>query len=577
MKFGLSAALFGLNVTLFAAPVIDPISNKNIPAGKSLIIPVTATSTNGRPLTFTATSSTNRITVRVHTNNPFWKMSIVQAANSNAPGAFLTGFRGGLAMVTNVGDLTFMLFKELAPRTVDAISGLTLGAFYNSNTIIHRVVATPFAIIQGGDPNTNGSGGPVFRFDDELNPQAIFSGNGQLAMANSGPDSAGSQFFVTVGPQRVFDCRYTVFGQLLRGFGVLTNILGVATNSANRPLADVIIARASLVPNWTDTVLTLTGTNLAGISGTIRVIADDGTAGGRVTNMFTATTVSDGGNNAPPFLYPKTVTNLLGPLNGRLTNIVSAVDLEGQAYYWFPYLADYNSYLVASNSTFGVTNGQLRVVLVPATNYAGPVFADFFVSADPNWSFYYENYPPDFWPPYDSQSYRFAIGETQIISWSSNLVSNPLLAYTNQLLVTFSNGVANSAASNFNAFINWGDNVITSGSILTNTGGRKEVRGSHTYTNSGHYPVYVTINSYIGAQARTSLLAVVPPALSLSRSGTNSILKWPAWASEYQPQTHTNLGTTNWVALTNLPALAGYEIAVTNGSTASNALFRLRR
>src|SRR6516165_5729377 len=132
--------------SLNAAPVIDPISNANIPAGKSVIIPVTANSPNGRPLTFTATSSTNRIVVEVKTNEPFWKLTVVQVASSNAPGAFQTPFRGGVTTVTNVGDMIFMLFKEVAPRTVDVFSGLTSAGFYNSNTIFHRVV--PGFVIQ---------------------------------------------------------------------------------------------------------------------------------------------------------------------------------------------------------------------------------------------------------------------------------------------------------------------------------------------------------------------------------------------------------------------------------------------
>src|SRR6187200_929114 len=76
-----------------AGPVIDAIPNASIPAGKSLTIPITATSTNGRPLTYTATSSTNRIAIEIHTNNPFWKLSVVQVSASNAPGAYLTPFR----------------------------------------------------------------------------------------------------------------------------------------------------------------------------------------------------------------------------------------------------------------------------------------------------------------------------------------------------------------------------------------------------------------------------------------------------------------------------------------------------
>ena len=89
---------FSSSVAIFAAPVIDPIANVSVPAGKSLTIPITASSPNGRALTFTATSSTNRIKVEVHTNNPSWKMSVAQVAPSNAPGAFLTPFRGGFAI-----------------------------------------------------------------------------------------------------------------------------------------------------------------------------------------------------------------------------------------------------------------------------------------------------------------------------------------------------------------------------------------------------------------------------------------------------------------------------------------------
>ncbi|MEI6217428.1 MAG: hypothetical protein WCP86_00865 [bacterium] len=120
-----ATVVFAFGLSAVAAPVIDPVSNASIPVGKSLIIPVTATSPNGRPLTFIARSSTNGITVDIHTNNPFWKMSVVQAAQSNAPGAFQTTFRGGYVTVTNIGDMTFMLLRDVAPHTVDVMQGLT--------------------------------------------------------------------------------------------------------------------------------------------------------------------------------------------------------------------------------------------------------------------------------------------------------------------------------------------------------------------------------------------------------------------------------------------------------------------
>ena len=186
MKFAFLLAALGIYAasSVLAAPIIDPVPNASIPAGKSMLIPITATSPSGRPLTFTATSSTNGIVVEVKTNNPFWKLTVVQSASSNAPGAFQTPFRGGVATVTNLGDMLFMLFREVAPRTVDVFSGLTSAGFYNSNTIFHRVV--PGFVIQGGDPLTNGTGGPVFRYDDEFNTYALVIGHVQHALANSG-------------------------------------------------------------------------------------------------------------------------------------------------------------------------------------------------------------------------------------------------------------------------------------------------------------------------------------------------------------------------------------------------------
>jgi len=545
----------------FAAPVIDPIPNASIPAGKTLILPVTASSPNGRPLTFTATSSTNRITIGIHTNNPFWKMSVVQAAAANAPGAFQTPFRGGVVTVTNIGDMTFMLFRDLAPHTVDVIQGLTAGGLYTSNTIFHRVV--PGFVIQGGDPNTNGSGGPVFRYDDEFHPRAIFSGNGQLALANSGKDTDGSQFFITVAPYRSGDFGYTIFGQLLRGFNVLSNINNTATDANNRPLADVIITRASLVPDNFDTVLTLAGTNAVGVAGTISVIADDG-AGGRTTNSFTATTVADA-NLEAAFLYPNTVTNLVAPVNKRLTNFVFGYDFPGVTNNWIVYYADANSSVSATNSFYNIVTNQMQFVVVPNTNYIGPVSFIFYVSSSPSFL------------SYDQQTYTFAFGDTVINAIATNFTATARVSFTNLLLATFTNGVPNSATNNFAASINWGDNSTNGGVIVSNLAGRKEVRGSHTYTNAGNYPVYLTLQSASGASATVVSTASVPPAVSLTRTGTNNVVRWPAWATDYQLQSTTNVAAPNWPVVTNFPVLTGYDSVTTNSTTNGACFFRLKK
>ncbi len=557
--FCLTLAFLSLTLPVCAAPQIDPISAASIPAGKSLIIPITASSPNGRPLTFTATSSVNSITVTVHTNNPFWKMTVVQVAPANAPGAFQTPYRGGTVTVTNIGDLTFMLFRDLAPHTVNVMQGFSDSGFYNSNTIFHRVV--PGFVIQGGDPSTNGTGAPSFRYDDEFNSAAIFSGNGQLALANSGKDTDGSQFFVTVGSQRFLDFGYTLYGQLLRGFNVLTNVINTPADGNSRPFADVIITQASFVPDNFDTVLTLTGTNKVGVAGNISVVADDG-AGGRTTNTFTATTVTETQND-PPFLNPNAVTNLVAPLNKSLTNTVTTTVINSSTNYWYVSYADANSSVNGTNSTFTSTTNHLQMIAVPNSNYAGSLSFDIYVSSSSTFQ------------TYDEQIYTFTFGDTAIAAVATNFTAQTLTLFTNQLLATFTNGVSKSSPTNFTATINWGDNILTSGVITTNLSGQKEVRGAHTYTNSGDYPVYLTIQSLPGASASVIATVSVTPTINLVRTSPNNSVSWPAWATAYQLQSATNF--VNWQAVTNFSTLNGYQNVVTNQTTNTSVFFRLKK
>ncbi len=345
---------------------------------------------------------------------------------------------------------------------------------------------------------------------------------------------------------------------------MLTNIINTPVDTNSRPLANVIITQASFVPDTADTVLTLAGTNLAGVSGTISVIADDG-AGGRATNSFTATTVADA-NNDQPFLYPTTASNLVAPINTRLTNTFSASELGTNAYYWF-WIPDPN----ASNSFYNLVNGQLQMVFVPNTNYAGPISFTAIVSPSPIWNYF----PTAF--PYDSQKYTFAFGDTVIFALGTNFVANALVPFTNQLLATFTNGVPNSSTNNFTAFINWGDNSTNSGVIALGSNGQKEVLGSHTYTNAGDYPIYLTIQSTIGASATVVSTASVPPTLSIIPAGAQNVVSWPAWATDYQLQSNTNLSPANWLAVSNFPTLVGYASVITNNTTGGDLFFRLKK
>ncbi|HNQ74397.1 MAG TPA: peptidylprolyl isomerase [Verrucomicrobiota bacterium] len=554
-----------------AAPVLDPVPDVTVPAGKSRTLPVTATSLSGRPLRYTVTSSHPQISVEVHTNNPFWKLSVAQAAPAGAPGAYATPFRGGTVTVTNVGDLTFQLLRDRAPRAVEVFQGLTLSGFFDATTIFHRVI--PGFMMQGGDPATNGMGGPVFRYDDEFHARAIFSGNGQLALANSGKDTCGSQFFITEGAQRFLDFKHTLFGQLLRGFPVLTNVVNTPRNASDRPLADVIITRASFVTNYTDTVITLTGPNAAGVSSTIQVVADDDTPGGRVTNHFTATTVSDAANVTPPFLNPPPNLNLLCPVNGKLTNFFSVTDLEGQPYSWFPLPYDGS----ATNTTFAIVGDQLQMILAPNQNFSGVVDYQLVVSRSPDWLTYYQFFPAHLWPPYDWQHFRFVVGDTAIHATPATFVAQPQQEFSDQLLATFTNGIPDSLPGSFSAVINWGDNTLTTNAVVAGGGGLKEVRGSHTYLRSGHYPIRIRIQSVQGATTEVLSRAHVPPRLRLAWPDTAPVLCWPAWATDYRLQICTNLEAGVWANLPEFPTLNGYEMWLTNGTAQPATFYRLRR
>ncbi|HWY31363.1 MAG TPA: hypothetical protein VNX46_11430, partial [Candidatus Acidoferrum sp.] len=105
----------------------------------------------------------------------------------------------------------------------------------------------------------------------------------------------------------------------------------------------------------------------------------------------------------------------------------------------------------------------------------------------------------------------------------------------------------------------------------------KEVLGAHIYTNAGTYPVYITIQSYLGAAATVMATANVPPSISLTTAGTNTIVTWPAWATDYQLESATNLVGANWQTVSNFPVLNGYNSVVTNVTNGSALFFRLAK
>jgi peptidyl-prolyl cis-trans isomerase B (cyclophilin B) len=145
-------------------------------------------------------------------------------------------------MHTNHGAIAIELFDDDAPKTVENFLKLARDGFYNG-VIFHRVI--PDFMVQGGDPTGTGSGGPGYQFEDEFNDNKVV--RGALAMANAGPNTNGSQFFiVTTEAASWLDGKHTVFGRVTDGMDVVDTISGLETDARDRPREDVVIERVDV-------------------------------------------------------------------------------------------------------------------------------------------------------------------------------------------------------------------------------------------------------------------------------------------------------------------------------------------
>ena len=156
-------------------------------------------------------------------------------------------------LVTSLGEIRVRLLPDTAPETVDNFVGLATGAkewtdpqtgakrndSLYAGTIFHRVIDG--FMIQGGDPTGTGRGGPGYKFGDEVDAGPSFDKHGYLAMANAGPGTNGSQFFITLGPTPHLNKRHTIFGEVVSGQDVVEAIGKVATGAGDKPREDVVL------------------------------------------------------------------------------------------------------------------------------------------------------------------------------------------------------------------------------------------------------------------------------------------------------------------------------------------------
>ncbi|WAL65572.1 peptidylprolyl isomerase [Amycolatopsis cynarae] len=172
----------------------------------------------------------------------------------------LVGGKLQAVLHTNHGDIRLNLFPDHAPKTVKNFVGLaegtkeygqpnakgdSSGPFYDGS-VFHRVISG--FMIQGGDPTGTGRGGPGYRFADEFHPELQFNRPYLLAMANAGPGTNGSQFFITVAPTAHLNFKHTIFGEVADQASrqVVDSIANTATGVADRPINEVVIEKIDI-------------------------------------------------------------------------------------------------------------------------------------------------------------------------------------------------------------------------------------------------------------------------------------------------------------------------------------------
>jgi cyclophilin family peptidyl-prolyl cis-trans isomerase len=144
---------------------------------------------------------------------------------------------------TNHGTITAEMFTDVAPKTAGNFLDLAKKGYYDG-IIFHRVIEG--FMIQGGDPTGTGRGGPGYQIDDEFAPELAHTEAGIFSMANAGPDTGGSQFFITLAATPWLDGKHAIFGKVTEGLEVVKAIGKVQTGPADRPVQEVVMEKVTV-------------------------------------------------------------------------------------------------------------------------------------------------------------------------------------------------------------------------------------------------------------------------------------------------------------------------------------------
>ncbi|MFZ0891188.1 MAG: peptidylprolyl isomerase [Thermoplasmata archaeon] len=148
-----------------------------------------------------------------------------------------------VTLKTTLGEIQAEIFEDKAPKTAENFLTLVRKGFYNG-VLFHRVI--PGFMIQGGDPRGDGTGGPGYTIPDEFHPSLRHSSAGMLSMANAGPNTGGSQFFITLAPTSWLDGKHAIFGRVTKGQEIVEQIAAVPRDKSDRPKTPVKILSVTM-------------------------------------------------------------------------------------------------------------------------------------------------------------------------------------------------------------------------------------------------------------------------------------------------------------------------------------------